>query len=131
MVFGSEVAGETTGENHGQHSCTEGHVESVEGGEHEEGRAVDSGRELQVEIGIGMAVFIGLEAQEGDAEHHREEHEERELCAFALLQRPVGERNRNARREEQQRIDRKSTRLNSSHVAISYAVFCLKKKKKE
>src|SRR5437868_11354800 len=28
------------------------------------------------------------------------------------------------------RIDRKSTRLNSSHVSISYAVFCLKKKKK-
>src|ERR1035438_10851873 len=27
------------------------------------------------------------------------------------------------------RIDRKSTRLNSSHLAISYAVFCLKKKK--
>src|SRR3989442_14110017 len=26
-------------------------------------------------------------------------------------------------------IDRKSTRLNSSHVRISYAVFCLKKKK--
>src|SRR5690625_6654186 len=28
-------------------------------------------------------------------------------------------------------IDRKSTRLNSSHVAISYAVFCLKKKNRE
>src|SRR3989442_11180505 len=28
------------------------------------------------------------------------------------------------------REDRKSTRLNSSHVRISYAVFCLKKKKK-
>src|SRR5207249_12018637 len=27
--------------------------------------------------------------------------------------------------------DRKSTRLNSSHVSISYAVFCLKKKKRE
>src|SRR5437868_12303181 len=27
--------------------------------------------------------------------------------------------------------DRKSTRLNSSHVSISYAVFCLKKKKQE
>src|SRR5690625_6473178 len=27
------------------------------------------------------------------------------------------------------RLDRKSTRLNSSHVAISYAVFCLKKKR--
>src|SRR5690349_22775460 len=29
------------------------------------------------------------------------------------------------------RQDRKSTRLNSSHVEISYAVFCLKKKKKK
>src|SRR5690606_41415576 len=29
-----------------------------------------------------------------------------------------------------QLVDRKSTRLNSSHVKISYAVFCLKKKKK-
>src|SRR5436309_9925886 len=29
------------------------------------------------------------------------------------------------------RADRKSTRLNSSHVKISYAVFCLKKKKKK
>src|SRR5262245_64552263 len=28
------------------------------------------------------------------------------------------------------RLDRKSTRLNSSHLGISYAVFCLKKKKK-
>src|SRR5436305_9136588 len=32
--------------------------------------------------------------------------------------------------DELQSIDRKSTRLNSSHVRISYAVFCLKKKKK-
>src|SRR2546426_8727143 len=29
------------------------------------------------------------------------------------------------------RLDRKSTRLNSSHLVISYAVFCLKKKKKQ
>src|SRR2546430_6067680 len=29
-----------------------------------------------------------------------------------------------------QKVDRKSTRLNSSHSQISYAVFCLKKKKK-
>src|SRR5437660_7460576 len=34
---------------------------------------------------------------------------------------------RNLRRKIE--TDRKSTRLNSSHVAISYAVFCLKKKK--
>src|SRR5256885_9792099 len=31
--------------------------------------------------------------------------------------------------EAQRQVDRKSTRLNSSHLVISYAVFCLKKKK--
>src|SRR3989454_3477821 len=35
----------------------------------------------------------------------------------------------NTQRDE--RRDRKSTRLNSSHLVISYAVFCLKKKKKK
>src|SRR6266487_6524038 len=34
-------------------------------------------------------------------------------------------------RREPQSEDRKSTRLNSSHPSISYAVFCLKKKKKK
>src|SRR3712207_7474025 len=34
-----------------------------------------------------------------------------------------------ARREPPPDLDRKSTRLNSSHANISYAVFCLKKKK--
>src|SRR5258705_3246279 len=35
------------------------------------------------------------------------------------------------RSDEGQSGDRKSTRLNSSHLGISYAVFCLKKKKKK
>src|SRR5207248_9753574 len=34
------------------------------------------------------------------------------------------------RRAQVEKVDRKSTRLNSSHRTISYAVFCLKKKKK-
>src|SRR3712207_7210577 len=34
-------------------------------------------------------------------------------------------------RSSESRLDRKSTRLNSSHANISYAVFCLKKKKKK
>src|SRR5687768_18092507 len=34
------------------------------------------------------------------------------------------------RLDQQDEVDRKSTRLNSSHGYISYAVFCLKKKKK-
>src|SRR6266480_5035636 len=33
-------------------------------------------------------------------------------------------------RPQESKADRKSTRLNSSHMSISYAVFCLKKKKK-
>src|SRR5256885_7485112 len=36
---------------------------------------------------------------------------------------------RNVARPRRRREDRKSTRLNSSHLVISYAVFCLKKKK--
>src|SRR5690625_6436399 len=44
------------------------------------------------------------------------------LCARALSRARQGTAGRKQR-------DRKSTRLNSSHVAISYAVFCLKKKK--
>src|SRR3712207_8302024 len=40
----------------------------------------------------------------------------------------AGEQDAGDRRVEP-RVDRKSTRLNSSHANISYAVFCLKKKK--
>src|SRR5947199_2677783 len=38
-------------------------------------------------------------------------------------------RDRAGRRSVSRGVDRKSTRLNSSHLGISYAVFCLKKKK--
>src|SRR5437660_9814537 len=44
---------------------------------------------------------------------------------------PCTDRGDFARLARNRRRDRKSTRLNSSHVAISYAVFCLKKKKKQ
>src|SRR5699024_11796072 len=43
--------------------------------------------------------------------------------------RPQGRRPRPHARARAGRGDRKSTRLNSSHVSISYAVFCLKKKR--
>src|SRR6266702_7828300 len=42
---------------------------------------------------------------------------------------PAGSRHRHTGQHGGGGRDRKSTRLNSSHVAISYAVFCLKKKK--
>src|SRR2546422_6296401 len=43
----------------------------------------------------------------------------------------LGERGHRVGRREVHELDRKSTRLNSSHGYISYAVFCLKKKKKK
>src|SRR5256885_8169847 len=57
------------------------------------------------------------------APHHRlekaHELEGRDVRQRALQQRPLGRLG-----------DRKSTRLNSSHLVISYAVFCLKKNKR-
>src|SRR5690242_21254646 len=46
------------------------------------------------------------------------------------LGHPAPAAGRQAARAHRRR-DRKSTRLNSSHMSISYAVFCLKKKKKD
>src|SRR2546426_8187441 len=60
----------------------------------------------------------------------------RRLAAARVRARadPDGDRSRVARAAARlgrgRRVDRKSTRLNSSHLVISYAVFCLKKKKK-
>src|SRR2546422_8378898 len=45
--------------------------------------------------------------------------------------RPGGPEHPSAGGRDGHRSDRKSTRLNSSHGYISYAVFCLKKKKKD
>src|SRR2546421_4272078 len=52
------------------------------------------------------------------------------FIGFARLNRPGqgGDRERKVIRVN--RVDRKSTRLNSSHDQISYAVFCLKKKRR-
>src|SRR5256885_8421586 len=48
-----------------------------------------------------------------------------------LGERQRGEQASFLRFQCEHRQDRKSTRLNSSHLVISYAVFCLKKKKKK
>src|SRR3712207_8100074 len=63
---------------------------------------------------------------------HRKERNEHRLELFALGNAHLAEgaiTGRIAPRQEQiGQADRKSTRLNSSHANISYAVFCLKKK---
>src|SRR3712207_8665521 len=74
----------------------------------EEGRADDECHEERDEQDRRLAGFAGMPAAAGGASAVR------------------GVRRACARRDR----DRKSTRLNSSHANISYAVFCLKKKNK-
>src|SRR6266498_1171101 len=52
-------------------------------------------------------------------------------CAARAVPSPRSTARRRRRPGSRAAGDRKSTRLNSSHVRISYAVFCLKKKKKK
>src|SRR5256886_11616147 len=66
---------------------------------------------------------VGLHAETGlgRVAHRNVEHlEARAPLLLGLIHREV---------RVTQQVDRKSTRLNSSHSQISYAVFCLKKKK--
>src|SRR3712207_9281512 len=72
-------------------------------------------------------LFRSRHQQPARTQHHEQQR---------LHQRGQRTRGRRARREELRGVedqpeleDRKSTRLNSSHANISYAVFCLKKKK--
>src|SRR2546426_6142832 len=61
------------------------------------------------------------------------EHAQDHLVGAAVqgtVERRDGGRHRRVRVGVRRAEDRKSTRLNSSHLVISYAVFCLKKKKK-
>src|SRR2546426_1540134 len=63
-----------------------------------------------------------------DAKAHPRRPEDLHHCPGDRLVAPVVRR-RAAHPVEVFHLDRKSTRLNSSHLVISYAVFCLKKKK--
>src|SRR3712207_7434119 len=62
------------------------------------------------------------------AETSRLCRETQEAFMALFSQEAVGQGNAHAQDPRAAPIDRKSTRLNSSHANISYAVFCLKKK---
>src|SRR5690625_5792004 len=71
----------------------------------------------------GRGVQATLDRFQGALVGHREVADFVDLVTEQVHAHPVGGKT--------SRIDRKSTRLNSSHVANSYAVFCLKKTKKK
>src|SRR5690349_23326266 len=67
--------------------------------------------------GRAAAVTVGRRLADASFPHEPRQLGEEENCVRARMAQP------------DEPLDRKSTRLNSSHVEISYAVFCLKKKK--
>src|SRR5690625_6045954 len=69
--------------------------------------------------------FSSEEAREQGAKGGRAAHESGN--AHEISSEEARKAGRKGGQQSQGRKDRKSTRLNSSHVAISYAVFCLKK----
>src|SRR5699024_12193846 len=92
-------------------------------------------RDAETDLVPGGHVIVGILLSAADRHRHPhcsaiEQHEQKndthgpELGNLARQRRHVHVLSSHTVR------DRKSTRLNSSHVSISYAVFCLKKKKK-
>src|SRR5690625_6439739 len=70
---------------------------------------------------------VGIDSGNVTVEPPRDpSHGDMATNAAMVLAKPAGVKPREL---AEALVDRKSTRLNSSHVAISYAVFCLKKKK--
>src|SRR5439155_25263126 len=74
---------------------------------------------LQRHGGNADVARVGGVEQTGPEDHRREQQR-------SLVGRQIERRQRDQVPQLVDRRDRKSTRLNSSHVAISYAVFCLK-----
>src|SRR2546430_7698814 len=72
-------------------------------------------------------LFRSANAEESDADREAALH--RMFHWYLDTADAAGGRGSAAARQHPQYPDRKSTRLNSSHSQISYAVFCLKKKK--
>src|SRR5690606_40950250 len=79
-----------------------------------------------------LPIYRGVPRREHGALREREVPRREVLLRDERRGQPVVEAPVRARREVDrgEEVDRKSTRLNSSHVKISYAVFCLKKKRK-
>src|SRR5215467_16006114 len=65
----------------------------------------------------------------GAGDHRRQDRGERTGNCVSAVSRASQARACLRSRQRRERADRNSTRLNSSHLVISYAVFCLKKKK--
>src|SRR5256884_3268464 len=85
--------------------------------------------EWRVKVGLAEMLKGGVIMDVTNAEQARIA-EKAGACAVMALERVPSDIRKEGGVARMASIDRKSTRLNSSHGYISYAVFCLKKKKK-
>src|SRR5690348_17696425 len=108
--------------------CWNGSV--IGGTRHPRGQPTEKAAHQRVICGIGIRLVTrcGMHGIEQQAEGHKPSRHHDQLRMQGMSHE------RNLRHERFSSgfpcEDRKSTRLNSSHPSISYAVFCLKKKKK-
>ena len=109
MVVLAEMALGTPQPHDRQHQRTQGHVRTVEAGQHEEGRPVDSRTERQVELVVGVRVFLGLVEQEQAAQRHGQAEEQQQDAALVFLQRVMGDGHGHARGQQDQRVDQRQT----------------------
>ena len=79
----------------------------MEAGQHEERRAVDPRRQLQVQLAVGMAVLVGLEAEERKAQHDGDEQPELERAAVTHFQGVVRDGQRTARGNQYDRVEKR------------------------
>ena len=100
-----EVSLQDPEEDRRQHDCAKRDVQSVEARQHEERRTVDARRQPQVQVLVGMDVFVGLQADEDEAQDERGAEEGGELRALAGDQRVVRDRYRHRRGQQDGRID--------------------------
>src|SRR5690348_17657126 len=84
-------------------------------------------RSLTEEASLGISQASVVDSEEKLRERVAFIHES--VATDALVERYIDGRELYVGVMGNHRLDRKSTRLNSSHPSISYAVFCLKKKK--
>ncbi len=77
----------------------------MEAGEHEEGGTVNARAHGQVELVVGVDVFLRLVEQEGAAQQHGQAQEQQQDAALAFLERMVGDGDGHARGQQDQGVE--------------------------
>jgi len=107
MTLRGEVALHDAQPDDQQHDRADRHVQAMEAGQHEEGRAVHARAQLQAELGPGVVVLVGLHAEEREAQDEGQRQEQLEQAALAVLQRMVGDGQGHAGGEQQRGVQRR------------------------